>query len=105
VTADSLLGQLFYNLVDNSLKHGGKVTEICLHYKKDENGVKIFYEDNGVGIPDANKPRIFELGFTTGKGSGLGLFLVKKLVEVYGWTITETGKPGKGIKFEITIPA
>ncbi len=105
VTADSLLGQLFYNLVDNSLKHGEKVTKIRLHCKKDEKGVKILYEDNGVGIPDANKPRIFELGFTTGKGSGLGLFLVKKLVEVYGWTITETGKPGKGIKFEITIPA
>jgi PAS domain S-box-containing protein len=105
VRADSLLRQLFYNLIDNSLKHGGKVTKICLHYRKDENGVKLFYEDNGVGIPDANKSRIFELGFTTGKGSGFGLSLVKKLVEVNGWTITETGKPGKGIKFEITIPA
>jgi signal transduction histidine kinase len=105
VRADSLLGQLFYSLIDNSLKHGEKVTKIYLHYKKDENGVKIFYEDNGVGIPYANKPRIFEVGFTTGKGSGLGLFLVKKLIEAYGWAITETGKPGKGIKFEITIPS
>jgi signal transduction histidine kinase len=104
VVADSLLGQLFYNLVDNSLKHGGKVTQIHLHYTKDEKAAKLLYEDNGVGVPKADKPKIFELGFTTGKGSGLGLSLVKKMVEVYGWTISEEGQPDKGAKFVITIP-
>ena len=43
VVADSLLKQLFYNLIDNSLKHGEKVTKIRLHYNKDDNGIKIFY--------------------------------------------------------------
>jgi PAS domain S-box-containing protein len=102
VEADSLLMQFFYNLLDNSLKHGEKVTQIRLHYNKDGDGVKLFYEDNGVGVSEANKQKLFEAGFTTGKGSGLGLNLVKKMVEVYGWQIQETGE--LGAKFVITIP-
>ena len=104
VKADSLLKQLFYNLVDNSLKYGEKVTQIRLHFTTDVDVVKLSYEDNGVGIPAANKPKLFREGFTTGKSTGLGLFLIKKMVEVYGWTITEEGEPDKGAKFVITIP-
>jgi PAS domain S-box-containing protein len=104
VVADSLLKQLFYNFIDNSLKHGEKVTQIRLHYTEDKNGVKLFYEDNGVGVLEVNKPKLFEVGFTTGKGSGLGLYLVKKMMDVYGWEIKEIGEPGKGAKFTITIP-
>jgi signal transduction histidine kinase len=66
--------------------------------------MKLFYEDNGVGIPEANKQKLFTEGFTTGKGTGLGLFLIMKMVEVYGWKISEEGEPGKGVKFFMTIP-
>jgi len=104
VMADSLLKQLFYNFLDNSLKHGEKVTLIRLHFIKEGSGVKLFYEDNGVGIPEANKPKLFHEGFSTGRSTGLGLFLIKKMVEVYGWTINEEGEFGKGAKFVITIP-
>ncbi len=104
VVADLLLKQLFYNFIDNSLKHGEKVTQIKLHFTEDENEVKLFYEDDGVGVPDVNKSKLFDVGFSTGKGSGLGLYLVKKMMDVYGWTITEEGQPGKGAKFTITIP-
>ena len=105
VIADSLLKQLFYNLLDNSLKHGEKVTEIRLHFsKKEDDGVKLVYEDNGVGIPLANKSKLFHEGFSTGKGTGFGLSLIKKMIEVNGWTITEEGEPNKGAKFVITIP-
>jgi PAS domain S-box-containing protein len=104
VTADSLLKQLFYNFLDNSLKHGEKVTQIRLHFTDEDGGIKLFYEDDGVGIPEANKIKLFHEGFTTGKSTGLGLFLTKKMIEVYGWTITEEGEPGKGAKFVITIP-
>jgi PAS domain S-box-containing protein len=105
VMADSLLRQLFYNFIDNSLKHGEKVTQIRLHLNKNEYEVNLFYEDNGVGVSKDNKQKIFDQGFTTGKGSGLGLHLIKKMIEVYGWTIEENGEPGKGAKFTITIPA
>ena len=104
VMADSLLKQLFYNFVDNSLKHGEKVTQIRAHFTAEGDGVKLFYEDDGVGIPEANKPKLFHEGFTTGKSTGLGLFFIKKMVEVYGWTITEDGEPGKGARFVIRIP-
>jgi signal transduction histidine kinase len=65
----------------------------------------LFYEDNRIGIPEANKIRFFEVGFTTGKGSRLGLALIKRVVEVYGWNFTEEGEPGRGAKFVISIPA
>jgi len=67
VIADSLLKQLFYNFLDNSLKYGEKVTQIRLHFTKEAEGVKLFYEDNGVGVAEANKPKLFHEGFTTGK--------------------------------------
>jgi signal transduction histidine kinase len=104
VTADSLLKQFFYNFLDNSLKHGEKVTKIRLYFTKEQDGVKLFYEDNGVGVPEANKQKLFQKGFTTGKSTGLGLFLIKKIVEVYDWIITEEGEPGKGAKFVMNIP-
>jgi signal transduction histidine kinase len=104
VVADSLLTQLFYNLIDNSLKHGEKVTQIQLQYNKNGDGVKLCYMDDGVGISLVNKPKLFEESFSTGEGSGLGLFLIKKMVEVYGWKITKVGETGKGAKFLITIP-
>ena len=103
VMADSLLRQLFYNLLDNSSKHGVKVTQIKLSYSKNDAGLKLFYEDNGVGISDENKPKLFTEGFTTGNGSGLGLRLARKVVEVYGWSIAETGTAGSGVRFEISI--
>ena len=104
VMSDSMLSQLFYNLIDNSLKHGEKVTQIRLYFSKCVDQVKLLYEDDGMGIPEVNKPQIFGNGFTTGKGSGVGLKLIKKLVEVYGWTITEEGEPEKEAKFIIIIP-
>jgi signal transduction histidine kinase len=104
VVADSLLRQIFYNLIDNSLKHGEKVTQIGLHYFKDEDSLKLHYEDDGIGVSEANKVMLFDAGFSTGKGSGLGLYLVKKMMTVYGWNIIEEGIEGKGVRFVITIP-
>lgn len=105
VVADSLLMQLFNNMIDNSLKHGEKVSQIRIYCEQENDGLRVLYEDDGVGIPKANKQKIFSEGFTTGKGSGYGLYLVKRMVEVYDWTIKEEGEPNKGAKFIITIPA
>ena len=102
VLADSLLRQLFYNLIDNSLKHGERVSQIRVHYKADKNKLKLIYEDDGVGIPKTEKEKIFKEGY--GKGTGYGLYLIRKMCEVYGWNIRETGKSGKGAQFTITIP-
>jgi PAS domain S-box-containing protein len=103
VPADSLLRQLFYNLIDNSLKHGKKVTQIKISYKENKDNTTLLYEDDGVGLSANEKIKLLGTDFT-GKEVGRGLPLLKKIAEVYGWTITEQGKEGKGAKFAITIP-
>lgn len=92
-------------MIDNSLKHGEKVTQVRLYYLKDPSEITLFYEDDGVGIPDDSKTKLFGEGFTTGGGTGLGLAMLRKILQVYGWSIKETGTPGNGARFEITIPA
>ncbi len=102
VWADALLRELFYNLVENTLKYGEKTSQIKLSYTQGEGNLKLFYEDDGVGIPSEMKTKLFTKGY--GKGTGLGLYLIEKTLEVYGWQIQETGEKGKGAKFDLTIP-
>ena len=105
VLADSLLRQLFYNLIDNSLKHGEKTTGIGVHREKtSQDELNLIYEDDGVGIAFVDKPKLFKEGYSKGGGTGYGLFLIKKMMEVYGWSIQETGEPDEGARFVITIP-
>jgi PAS domain S-box-containing protein len=102
VLADSLLPELFCNLIDNTLKYGKNARQIKLSYNQSMDHLKLVYEDDGVGIPQDMKQKLFMKGF--GKGSGLGLYLIKKALEVYGWQIQENGIEGKNARFEITIP-
>jgi signal transduction histidine kinase len=102
VMADSLLRQLFYNLIDDTLKYGEKVSQIRVHYEEGMDQLKLIYEDDGVGIPENEKELIFKEGY--GKGTGYGLYLIKKMCEEYGWIIRETGKEGRGVQFAMTIP-
>jgi PAS domain S-box-containing protein len=105
VLADSLLQQVCYNLIDNSLKYGKKITEIRVYYEKTgENELRLVYEDDGVGIATAEKQKLFNEGYSTGGSTGYGLYLMKKITEAYGWTIQETGESGKGARFVVTIP-
>ncbi|MEM3162042.1 MAG: PAS domain-containing sensor histidine kinase [Candidatus Bathyarchaeia archaeon] len=102
VLADSQLRQLFYNMIENSIKHGEKVTKIRIYYIVEDENLKLIYEDNGVGISDEMRPNLFKEGY--GKGTGYGLYLTKKLCELYGWDIKETGKYGHGVQFTMIIP-
>jgi PAS domain S-box-containing protein len=105
VLADSFLRQMFYNLIDNTRKYGQKTSIIRVHYKKtDQGNLELIYEDDGVGISAENKLKLFSEGFSTGGSTGFGLFLAKKMMDVYDWEIEENGEPGKGAKFTITIP-
>jgi PAS domain S-box-containing protein len=102
VLADSLLRQLFYNLIHNSLTHGKKVSQIKIRYHEDPEQLQLVYEDNGSGIATDEKQKIFKEGY--GKGTGFGLYLIKKICEAYNWSIQETGIPSKGAQFTISIP-
>ena len=102
VLADSLLRQLFYNLIHNSLRDAEKLSQIRVYYNEvKEDQLNLVYEDDGVGIPEDEKEKIFKEGY--GKGTGYGLYLIRKTCEAYGWTIQETGVPGEGAQFVMTI--
>ena len=102
VLADSLLRQLFYNLIDNTLKYGEKTSTIRVHYEEETNQLKLVYEDDGVGIPAEMKSNLFTEGY--GRGTGYGLYLLKRICETYGWMIEETGKAGQGVQFTMLVP-
>jgi len=102
VLADSLLRELFHNLIDNTLKYGEKTSQIRVSYEDTGGQLELIFEDDGVGISSEMKTKLFTRGF--GKGTGLGLFLIKKILEFYGWQVQEAGTEGKGARFIITIP-
>ena len=102
VFANPMLSAVFSNLLDNSIRHGGRVTRISLISYESENNLIIQWEDNGVGIVTEDKEKIFERGF--GNNTGIGLFLVREILAFTSITIRETGEPGKGARFEFTVP-
>jgi PAS domain S-box-containing protein len=102
IFADPMLERVFFNLVDNAIRHGGRVREITVRCEREPDGILVIVEDNGTGVPAAEKERIFERG--VGKNTGLGLFLVKEILSITGITIKETGVYGKGARFEISVP-
>jgi len=103
VYADPLFEKVFYNLIDNALRYGGQgMTLIRITSRESEKGLVISVDDNGSGIPAADKRRLFERGF--GHHTGLGLFLSREILAITGITITENGEPGKGARFEILVP-
>ncbi|MDP3563030.1 MAG: ATP-binding protein [Methanoregula sp.] len=95
--------KVFYHLIDNSIRHGNAVSEISLQWRLENGEAIIVYEDNGCGIPQNIKPALFLRG--KGKNTGYGLFLVHEILAITGYTIAETGSPGKGVRFEIVVPA
>lgn len=103
VFADPMLRNVFSNLLDNSLRHGETVTVVRVRVQPDDERLKIVWEDDGVGIPHDEKEYLFDRGF--GKNNGIGLFLVREILSLTGISIRETGEPGSGARFEITVPA
>ncbi len=102
IYADQLLQKVFYNLIDNTLRHGKDVFYITVSSKRDGSDLLVIYEDDGGGIPDTMKERIFERG--VGTGTGWGLFFVKEVLDLTGMRICERGTYGIGAEFIITIP-
>jgi PAS domain S-box-containing protein len=102
IFADQMFGQVLYNLVDNSIKHGGGVTVIHLSWSEGRSGGSLVYEDNGKGVPYGEKERIFDRGY--GSDTGLGLFLAREILSFTNIEMVENGVLGKGARFEIRVP-
>ena len=102
IFADPLFEKVMYNLTDNTIRHGKTATEVYVSVTTDQDDIRIIWDDNGVGVPIDQKEMIFNRGF--GKNTGLGLFLIREVLTITGMTIQETGEPGRGARFEITVP-
>jgi PAS domain S-box-containing protein len=102
VRADrSRLQQLLENLIRNAVEHGGADVTVTVGGVDDGSG--FYLEDDGVGIPEAERGRIFEAGYTTtSDGTGFGLSIVKEVAEAHGWNVTVTDSDDGGAQFEIT---
>jgi PAS domain S-box-containing protein len=102
VFADPLIGKVFYNIMDNAVRYGGKITTIRFSAEEAGDDHVIICEDDGDGVVAEEKEKIFERGF--GKNTGLGLALSREILDITGITIKETGEPGKGARFEMMVP-
>ncbi len=110
VMADSLIPTVFYNLIGNAVKFGGVDVEITIRVEERGGDVLIFVEDTGPGVSDEVKNKIFrrfERGTARGSGQGLGLFIVRALVERYGGEVRVKdripGRPECGAAFLFTL--
>jgi len=99
---DPIIEKVFSHLIDNTQKHGKKATEIHVTCSETADGLRIIYEDDGVGIPVEKKKDLFMQGI--GASAGLSLFFVHDILEISDMTIRETGEPGKSARFEIYVP-
>ena len=104
VYADPMIEKAFFNILENSLRHGERVTKVLINCEvsREDGTLRIIFSDNGIGVPDEEKEKIFEKG--VGKNTGLGLFLVRQILTITDISISENGAPGKGARFEIIVP-
>jgi PAS domain S-box-containing protein len=106
------LEQVITNLLDNAIKYtppGGRIT---ITIQQDEQFLKTSVKDTGIGIPSEKQSRIFERFYrieqassSNGKGTGLGLYIAKNLLEMHGAQIWVTSEVGKGSEFSFILPA
>jgi len=100
--ADPLVVKVFYNLMDNAVRYGGKITTLRFFVQESGDDHLIVCEDDGDGVPADEKEKIFERGF--GKNTGLGLALSREILSITSITIRETGEPGGGARIEMMVP-
>ncbi|MDQ1371863.1 MAG: domain S-box protein [Candidatus Thermoplasmatota archaeon] len=105
VFSDPMLEKVFYNLIDNSLKHGERTTKVAFSYSIGPEGMRLVYRDDGVGVPPSDKTTIFERSTADREGRrGYGLYLAREILGITGITLSETGAYGEGARFVLSVP-
>lgn len=100
----SRLRRLFENLFRNAIEHGGQGVTVVVDTELEATGsVRLLVSDDGAGIPDAQKARIFDDGFTTAsEGTGLGLAIVEEVARAHGWQVSVGDDVSGGTRFELS---
>jgi signal transduction histidine kinase len=103
--------QALANLVDNAMKYSGDRRHVRVAARRDGGGIAVEVADDGIGVPLSERERIFEKFYRVGRsetqgrrGSGVGLALVKHIVEAHGGRVTVDGRPGEGSRFTLHLP-
>ena len=105
------LEQAVQNLAANALRHTPPGGTVRLGARRDDGTVKLTVTDNGVGIPPEHLPHVFDRFYKADQsrshagGSGLGLSIVKAIVERHGGTVAVRSRQGVETVFEIVLPA
>ena len=100
---------MFSNLLENAVKHNGDGTEVVAEVKQLDRHLLVCIRDTGKGIPAEVISTIFEKGSSgyrprIAKGSGMGLYFCKLLIELHGGNIEAKSVEGKGTQFNILLP-
>ena len=104
----SLMTQLLLNLVENGIKYGKAGGTVTVWAQEQDGHTLLTIQDDGIGIGETDLPRIFDRFYRADQardrsGSGLGLSIVKWIVELHGWTIQVVSELGKGTRFMIKM--
>ncbi len=109
-TDEEKVEQIILNLVDNAIKYTPFGGEITIGIQNKGNEILVYVSDTGIGIPDKDKPHIFEkfyrtsISMSVAQGTGLGLVIVKYLVETLGGKIWFESELSRGTTFYFTLP-
>jgi len=109
VDGERIRNEVLGNLLSNAFKftpEGGRITVVA---RGVEDGVEFEVSDTGVGIPEAELPRIFDKYYQVGRaarraGAGLGLAIARQIVEAHGGSISAESRPGAGATFRVRLP-
>lgn len=111
ISDKEIITQIFDNLISNAIKYSPDGSEIIISMTVIPSLIKITFKDSGYGIPKENIQLIFEkfakLKNNNSKSetsSGIGLYVVKKFLDILGYSIEVSSKPGKGSEFSVLIP-
>jgi PAS domain S-box-containing protein len=104
-----LLDRVFVNLFSNAIKYSGDSRSIEITFADAPGSVSVSIRDHGIGIPEAEMPKLFQRFYraSTAKnlpGTGIGLHLVRELVELHGGVVAVRSKVGEGSEFTVRLP-
>jgi len=112
VADEDLLNQVWSNLVHNAIKFTPEGGTMCIRLSERDNRIEATVTDTGIGVSEADLPHLFERFFKADKarsrsagGSGLGLSIVKKIVELHHGTVAARSRIGEGTTFCVALPA